>query len=117
MCGPAAPKAWATAKNTAIAWARISRGKISLTVRYAELAPAEAKKKITLHQIVCDVAVRRPASKSAALMARSAAEIRYVPAIMTRRPHVSKRCPSTRGPARLPAANANRYHGALPAET
>ena len=41
------------AKNSAIAWARISIGKISLTVRYAALAPAEAKKKITHQATVC----------------------------------------------------------------
>ena len=44
-----APKHCAIAKNTAIALARTSIGKISLTVRYAALAPAEAKKKMTHH--------------------------------------------------------------------
>jgi hypothetical protein len=36
------------AKNTAMAPARISTGKISLTVRYPLLAPAEAKKNTTI---------------------------------------------------------------------
>jgi hypothetical protein len=41
--------AWAMTKKNAIAMARIYNGKISLTVRYAELAPAEAKKKMIDH--------------------------------------------------------------------
>ena len=51
--GPIAPKLWAMAKKTAIAYERTSTGKISLTVRYTTLAPADAKKKITHQQIVC----------------------------------------------------------------
>ena len=46
------------AKNTAIASALISIGQVSLTVRYAALAPAEAKKKITIQTNVCEFAVR-----------------------------------------------------------
>ena len=43
--GPAMPPAAVpTAKKNAIASARVSIGKISLTVRYAELAPADARK-------------------------------------------------------------------------
>ncbi len=49
------------AKNTAIALARTSSGKISLEVRYAELAPAEAKKKITDQAIVWVKALSAPA--------------------------------------------------------
>ena len=35
-----------------MAMARVSSGKTSLTVRYAELAPADAKKKMTDHAAV-----------------------------------------------------------------
>ena len=45
--------------------ARVSIGKTSLAVRYAELAPAEAKKKITTPKIVSVVAVRSPSMKPA----------------------------------------------------
>ena len=48
------------AKNTAIALARTSIGKISLTVRYAELAPAEAKKKMTHQATVWVIALSAP---------------------------------------------------------
>ena len=41
-----------TAYTNAIAAARVSSGKISLTVRYAALAPALAKKNIADHQTV-----------------------------------------------------------------
>ena len=47
------------AKNTAMALARTSSGKISLTVRYPAHAPAEAKKKITDQQIVWVAGVQR----------------------------------------------------------
>jgi hypothetical protein len=57
------------AKKTAIALARSSSGKISLTVRYAALAPAEAKKKITHQAIVWVTAVSTPASNSQAVIA------------------------------------------------
>jgi hypothetical protein len=33
MCEPSVPKSWAIAKKTAMAFARTSGGKISLTVR------------------------------------------------------------------------------------
>ena len=46
--------------------ARISSGKTSLTVRYALDAADEATKKMTLHKIVCVVAVSRPRSNSEA---------------------------------------------------
>jgi len=57
------------AKNTAIACARTSSGKTSLTVRYPELAPADAKKKITHHAMVCVVAVSTCWSNRAAVTA------------------------------------------------
>src|SRR5260370_40629340 len=47
-----APKTWATAKNTAMASARSSTGKVSVTVRYPALAPAEAKKNTTIQMKV-----------------------------------------------------------------
>jgi hypothetical protein len=54
------PMAVPTAWKKAIASARVSIGKISLTVRYAALAPADAKKKITHHAAVCVWAVHTP---------------------------------------------------------
>ena len=49
--------------------------KVSLTVRYAELAAAEAKKKMTIQAIVCVVASSRPRSKGIAVAARSRPEV------------------------------------------
>ena len=54
--------------------ARVSMGKISLTVRYAELAPAEAKKKITALDRVSVTAVSEP--KITPVMASKMPEIR-----------------------------------------
>jgi hypothetical protein len=48
-----------------MAIARVSIGKISLTVRYAALAPAEAKKKMTHQAIVWVVAVSVPDRRGA----------------------------------------------------
>jgi hypothetical protein len=61
--GPKAPKSWAIAKNTAIASVRTSIGQVSLTLRYAALAPADAKKKMTIQMRVWDRAVRSPSWK------------------------------------------------------
>ena len=61
---PTPPTSVPIAKKIAIAIARISSGKISLTVRYAELAAADAIKKIIVHASVCVWAVSNPASKS-----------------------------------------------------
>ncbi len=47
------PAPCATMKKKAIAIARISIGKISLTVKYAALAPAEAKKNISDQSSIC----------------------------------------------------------------
>ena len=58
---PTPPTNVPTAKKTAIAIPRISSGKISLMVRYAELAAAEATKKMIVHASVCVCAVRNPA--------------------------------------------------------
>jgi hypothetical protein len=65
--GAIAPKIWAMAKNVAMASARISIGKISLTVRYPALAPADAKKKMTIQMKVWPAAFSTPASNSQAL--------------------------------------------------
>ena len=56
------------AKNTAMALARTSSGKISLTVRYPAEAPAEAKKKITVQHSVWVTAFSAPALNSCAVM-------------------------------------------------
>src|SRR3954453_8559509 len=93
--------------------ARVSMGKISDTVRYAELAPAEAKKKITHQQAVCDVAVSVPFLKRIAVTMRSSPEMMYVPAIIGLRPTLSKKRPSRSGPAKLPTANGSRYRPTL----
>ena len=45
--------------------ARVSIGKISLAVRYAALAPAEAKKKMTAPNNVSETADRSPSTKPA----------------------------------------------------
>ena len=45
--------------------ARVSIGKTSLAVRYAELAPAEAKKKITMPKTVRLMALRPPSRNPA----------------------------------------------------
>src|SRR5215212_8794391 len=95
-----------------MAWARISIGKISLTVRYAELAPAEAKKKMMHQAIVWVYALSSPAWNSAAEIASSTPDSRYVPEIIFRRPMVSNRWPSVSGPTRLPTAKAIRNAGA-----
>jgi hypothetical protein len=84
--------------------ARVSMGNTSLTVRYAELAPGEAKKSTALQQAVSVVAVRWPPSKSQAVPKSSRPESRYVSAIMMWRPTVSKSRPSRRGPRKFPAA-------------
>ena len=55
-----APKTWAIEKKNEIACPRSSSGKISLTVRYADDAPAEAKKKMTHQKIVWVVALSEP---------------------------------------------------------
>jgi hypothetical protein len=52
------------AKKNEIACARSSSGKISLIVRYAAEAPAEAKKKMTHHQAVWLVAFSRLAENN-----------------------------------------------------
>ncbi|CAM5630736.1 hypothetical protein SRIMM317S_05268 [Streptomyces rimosus subsp. rimosus] len=56
--------------------ARVSSGKFSETVRYALLAPAEAKKRTTHQHAVSVVAVRWPAEKSQAVAKRRAPERR-----------------------------------------
>ncbi len=50
-----------------MASARVSIGNTSLTVRYAALAPAEAKNSTTLQHAVIVTAVRSPASNSQAV--------------------------------------------------
>ena len=69
-------------KNTAIASASDSVGHVSLTVRHAELSPADAKKKMTPNMSVWVVAVRLPAWNKVALQARRTAGMMYVPAII-----------------------------------
>src|SRR3954447_1503856 len=93
------------AKNTAIAIARVSIGKISLTVRYAELAPAEAKKKITHQAAVWVVADQTSALNRNAVTTSRTPETMYVPAIIGLRPTESNSRPSVNRPRKLPSAN------------
>src|SRR4051812_29637228 len=109
MYGAATPPAsWEMAKKNEMAWPRSSSGKISLTVRYADDAPAEAKKKMTHQKAVWVVAVSEPLLNSTALMASRMPEIAYVPRIILRRPTVSKSGPRTSGPTRLPTAKGKK---------
>src|SRR3954463_8932507 len=85
------PASWEMAKKNEMACPRSSSGKISLTVRYADDAPAEAKKKMTHQKMVWVVAVNDPALNSCALMARMIADTPYVARIILRRPMVSNR--------------------------
>ena len=63
-----------TAYTTAIAAARVSSGKISLTVRYAALAPALAKKNIADQHSAMVVAVR-PSFRNSTVVAISSAPL------------------------------------------
>src|SRR5919112_502204 len=76
------PASWLMAKKNEIAWPRSSSGKISLTVRYADEAPAEAKKKMTHQKTVWVVAVSAPAWNSCALIASRIADSPYVERII-----------------------------------
>ncbi len=63
------------AKKYEIACPRSSSGKISLTVRYADDAPADAKKKMIDHMIVCVIADSMPAWNSHAETSSSTPEM------------------------------------------
>src|SRR5689334_19453970 len=93
------------AQNRAIAIARVSIGKISLTVRYAADAPAEAKKKQIDQQIVSVSADRTFSWNRYAVTSRIRPLRMYVDEIITFRPTVSNSGPSTHGPTRFPIAN------------
>jgi len=67
--------------------ARVSSGNTSLAVRYAALAPAEAKKKMTQPKIVSVVEFRPPRTRPA--MPSSTPDRMYVPLIIRTRPTVS----------------------------
>src|SRR3954447_6655813 len=114
---PKAPTNLAVAEKNAIAIARVSIGKISETVKYAALAPAEAKKKMTHHATVWVVALSVPARNSRPVMISRIPDRMYVPAIIGLRPIESKKRPSSSGPQKLPTANGSRYRPTLPDET
>src|SRR5512144_3146585 len=109
------PKNIETAKKNEIAWARISIGKISLTVRYADDAAADAMKKMTTHSTVWVTALSAPSRNSHPVTNRMTAEVQYVPPIMTRRPTVSKKRPRISGPSRLPTADGKMKYATAPA--
>jgi hypothetical protein len=71
---PPAVLVFGVAHDVAAASARVSIGKISLTVRYAADAPADAKKKITHQATVCVTAVSVPFLNRNAVMISSAPE-------------------------------------------
>src|SRR2546430_17540425 len=77
-------------KNNEIACARSSTGNTSLTVRYADDAADDAKKKIRHHISVCVSALSTPLSNSQPVRNSNAPERQYVPPTMIRRPIVSK---------------------------
>src|SRR3954467_14701806 len=93
--------------------ARVSIGKISLTVRYAAEAPAEAKKKQIDQQIVSVSADSIFSWKSQAVPSSTSPEMMYVEEIMILRPTVSKSGPRIHGPSRFPIANGMMYSGAF----
>src|SRR5579884_3955697 len=111
MLGAATPPtSWDIAKKNEIAWPRSSSGKISLTVRYADDAPADARKNMTHHSAVCVNALRMPWWNKNPDTARMIAETQYVNMIMRLRPTVSKRCPMSSGPSRFPAAKGKKEY-------
>src|SRR5579875_1808838 len=100
-----------------MAKARVSIGKISLTVRYAALAPEPAKKKHTMStarnvQTPPNWLTKIPASTTA-----TAAEPRYVSEIIGFRPTVSKSGPRSTGPAKLDSAHRMKNTGTMPEAT
>jgi hypothetical protein len=87
--------------------ARVSIGKISLTVRYAELAPAEAKKNVTAPIAVSVTAVSEPSDSP--MIASSTPDSRYVAVIIRTLPQVSNNRLSSTAPKKLLSANAAMY--------
>src|SRR5581483_6184303 len=96
------------AEKRAIAIARVSIGKISLTVRYAADAPLEAKKKQTAQQTVNVVADRCFVSNAHAVPNRTRPAAMYVVEIIVLRPTESKSGPRSHGPRTFPAAKGMR---------
>jgi hypothetical protein len=86
-------------------------------VRYAALAPAEAKKKITHQATVCVVAFSVPALNSRPVMISRTPDRMYVPAIIGLRAIESKNRRRNSGPQKLPIANGSRYRPTLPEPT
>src|ERR1700722_21008091 len=94
--------------------ARVSIGNTSETVRYAALAPAEAKKKTTQTQAVNEMSASWCSLNSSPVMISNTPESRYVPAIIGLRPTMSNSGLSSSAPAKLPAANTAMKYGTLP---
>src|SRR5215813_5889634 len=90
--------------------ARISRGKISLTVKYAELAADDAMKEITENQIAWPIALASLCRKLMAAIINNVPDAPYVALIIGRRPIESKKRPRTSGPAKFPNASGSRYN-------
>src|SRR4051794_23207196 len=95
-----------------MASALVSIGKISLTVRYAALAPELAKKNTTDQHRVSVFGPSTCACQSAAVTPSRTPAPRYDAVIITRRPTTSNSGPSTTGPTKFPIANSARYTGA-----
>jgi hypothetical protein len=79
-------------------------GRSPTRVRSALLAPADAKKKITHQAAVNPHAPNVCAFNRNAVIASRTPDMMYVPAIIGRRPTVSKKRPSRSGPRKLPTA-------------
>ena len=86
-------------------------------MRYAALAPAEAKKNTMHHMRVRVFADSDPLWNSTPVRIRTRPDRMYVELIMTFRPTVSNRRPSSSGPRKLPMASGIRYQGALAVST
>src|ERR1700682_1615221 len=94
-----------------MASARVSIGKISLTVRYAALAPEDARKKHTASTARNIHTPPRPCTKIAVSATVTAADPKYDREIMGFRPTVSNSRPSTTGPAKLLSAHTMKNTG------
>jgi hypothetical protein len=105
------PVAVPIAKNSEMASARVSIGNTSLTVRYAELAPAEARKNVARTSAMKDQVVRLSVSSRTPSTATRAADPRYVPEIIGIRPTVSNSRPSVSGPRKLLIAKMAMKYG------
>src|ERR1700694_4585824 len=100
-----------------MASARVSIGKISLTVRYAALAPEDARKKHTPSTAMNIQTPPTLVTKTAASTTATTADPKYDSEIIGFRPIVSDSRPSTTGPAKLLSAHTMKNTGTIPEAT